>query len=98
MPAPQIEFVDPTPLQDATVVTYIGCPFSLTISAVEQLNHFDLEVEPRKDEFALPEHVIISGPTCSSRPDAAPLTLADGIGSCTAVSRTLSWVSRMCCC
>ena len=46
VPAPQIRFVDPTPAQDSTVVTYIGCPFSLVISSEDENNHFDLEIEP----------------------------------------------------
>jgi len=89
---PDLHFVDPTPAQDVTVVTYIGCPFTLTLAAEDGTNHFNLQIEPWTAEFSLPIGVFISAPTCQQRPGAPPpATVATGVGSCPKVSRTLSW-------
>ena len=43
---PDLQFAALTPEQDSTVVTYMGCPFELTLTAQDKNNHFDLEMEP----------------------------------------------------
>ena len=104
VPGPKLVFVrddgedmassDLTPPEDATVVTYVGCPFSLTIVAEDENNLFDLQLEPRTMEYQLPEGVAVSSLTCAVKVGEgvpSPLPAADGVGSCTVASRTLGW-------
>jgi hypothetical protein len=44
--APNLQFVELTPEQDSTVVTFMGCPFTLTLTAKDGDNQFDLEMQP----------------------------------------------------
>jgi hypothetical protein len=44
--APNLHFVELTPEQDSTVVTFMGCPLTLTLTAQDKDNQFDLEMQP----------------------------------------------------
>jgi hypothetical protein len=74
------------------VVTYAGCPLTLTLAAQDKANQFDLQIEPRTSEFELPPGLTLSNTSCGLRAGMPPPAIvAAGVGSCTAVSRSLLW-------
>ena len=74
------------------MVTYAGCPLTLTLAAEDRANQFDLQIEPRTSEFELPPGLTLSNASCGLRAGMPPPAIvAAGVGSCTAVSRSLSW-------
>jgi hypothetical protein len=39
-------WIDPTPAEDATILTYMGCPLTITLITEDLNNYFDLQIVP----------------------------------------------------
>ena len=93
VPGPILVWMEPTPQEDETVLTYMGCPRTLTLVAEDLSNFFDLEIVPWPDEYALPDGIIVGDPQCSFQEGVPkPAIVAQGVGTCPKVSRTLDWM------
>ena len=47
--------MDPTPSEGDIVLTYMGCPLTLTLVTEDLNNYFDLSIVPHTEEYALPD-------------------------------------------
>lgn len=92
VPGPQLVWADPTPAEGHVVLTYSGCPLVITLVTEDLNNYFDVEILPDTAEFAVPDGLIVGAPKCYFRQGVdKPTLVAEGIGSCPAVSRTMTW-------
>jgi len=90
---PDLVWIAPTPAEGATILTYMGCPLTITLVTEDLNNYFDLEILADTDEFALPDGISVGAPRCYFRQGVPkPTRVARGVGSCPAVSRELIWV------
>uniref|UniRef100_A0A7S1HLK0 LysM domain-containing protein n=1 Tax=Hemiselmis andersenii TaxID=464988 RepID=A0A7S1HLK0_HEMAN len=105
IPGPTIQWIDPTPLAEETLTTYMGCLFAITLIAQDASNYFDLDIVPFTNEFGLPTGVLVEERTCSFVGGASPSLVAEGVGSCPKATRIVRWspsrsqtglVSRVC--
>lgn len=55
VPGPRLMWVDPTPSEGDIILTYMGCPLTLTLVTEDLNNYFDLSIVPHTEENALPD-------------------------------------------
>jgi hypothetical protein len=44
VPGPQIQWMAPTPPEDDTLTTYMGCLFAINLTVQDASNYFDLDI------------------------------------------------------
>jgi len=93
VPGPRIKWIAPTPEEGETVITYMGCPLEMQFAAVDLENYFDLRIRPDEALFGLPVGATLEPDVCGFKKGAPPPErVANGIGRCPFVTRTLHWV------
>ena len=91
---PNLVWKDPTPKEGVRVLIYMGCPLKVELVTEDLNNYFDVQILPwTEGDRELPDGIVVSDPKCYFRSDVPkPTTVAQGVGSCPGVSRTLDWL------